>query len=64
VILAVKPWAEVRVDGVARGHSPPMKQLTLPVGQHTIELLNPASAPVRQQIEVRPNQRTVINQQF
>jgi hypothetical protein len=41
-----------------------MKQLTLPAGQHTIELRNPASAPVRRQIEVRANQRTVINQQF
>ena len=64
VVLAVKPWAEVRVDGVARGHTPPMKQLTLPAGRHTIELRNPASAPVTKQIEVRANQKTVISQSF
>lgn len=64
VLLAVKPWAEVRVDGVARGHSPPLKQLTLPAGRHTIELLNPASSPVKQQIEVRANQQVTVSQQF
>ena len=64
VVLAVKPWADVRVNGVSRGHSPPMKQLTLPAGRHTIELHNPASAPVRQQIEVRANQQIVVSQQF
>ena len=64
VVLAIKPWAEVRVDGVARGHSPPLKQLNLPAGRHTIELLNPASPPVKQQIEVRANQQTTVSQQF
>ena len=64
VVLAVKPWAEVRVNGVARGISPPMKQLTLPTGRHTIELRNPAAAPVKQQIEVRANQNTLVSQQF
>ena len=64
VLLAIKPWAEVRVDGVARGHSPPLKQLTLPAGRHTIELRNPASPPVKQQIEVRANQQTTVSQQF
>jgi hypothetical protein len=64
VVFAVKPWAEVRVDGVVRGHSPPLKQLTLPAGRHTIELRNPAAAPVKQQIEVRANQPTTVSQQF
>jgi hypothetical protein len=64
VLLAVKPWAEVWVDGVRRGVSPPMKQLTLPVGRHTIELRNPASAPVAQQVEVRANQKSVVSRQF
>jgi hypothetical protein len=64
VVLDVKPWAEIRVDGVARGHSPPLKQLTLPAGRHTIELRNPAAEPIRQQIEVRANQRAVVKHQF
>ena len=64
VVLAVKPWAEVRVDGVVKGVSPPLKQLTLPAGQYTIEFRNPASAPVKKQIDVRANSSTTIQQQF
>jgi hypothetical protein len=64
LVLAVKPWAEVRIDGATRGLSPPLKQLTLPAGRHTIELRNPASAPVKQQIEVRADRQTTVSQQF
>jgi hypothetical protein len=63
LVLAVKPWAEVRVDGVLKGVSPPLKQLTLPSGPHTIEFHNPASAPVTRQVEVSANRSTTIRQQ-
>jgi hypothetical protein len=64
VALAVTPWAQVRVDGVLKGISPPMKQLTLPAGPHTFEFHNPASPPVKQQVEVRANRNTVVRQEF
>jgi serine/threonine protein kinase len=64
LVLDIKPWAEVRVDGVRKGISPPVKQLTLPAGRHTIELRNGASAPVTKQLEVRADRKTVVRQQF
>ena len=64
LLLAVKPWAEVRVDGVLKGISPPIKQLTLPAGRHTIEFRNPASPPVTKQVEVHGNQKTTVSQHF
>ncbi len=64
VALAIKPWAEVRVDGVLKGVSPPLKHLTLPAGPHIIELRNPASAPVKRHIDVKPNATASIHQQF
>ncbi len=64
VVLAIKPWAEVRVDGVLKGVSPPLKHLTLPAGPHIIELRNPASPPVKRHIEVKPNATASIHQQF
>jgi len=39
--LSVKPWANVMVDGVAKGVSPPLKRLILPEGKHQIKLVNP-----------------------
>ena len=62
--LAVTPWAEIRVDGTLRGVSPPLKRLTLPVGRHIIEFRNPASPPVKHQVEVRPDQNIIVRQQF
>ena len=39
--LSIKPWGTVFVNGRERGVSPPMKRLLLPVGKHTIRIVNP-----------------------
>jgi hypothetical protein len=62
--LAVKPWAEIRVGGVKKGVSPPLKDLALPAGRHTIELRNPAAAPVTRVIDVQPGRAVTITHQF
>lgn len=41
VSIAVQPWATIYVDGVQKGITPPMKKLTLPLGEHEIRLENP-----------------------
>jgi len=64
VRLAIKPWAEIRVGGVKRGVSPPLKELALPAGRHTIELRNPAAAPVTRTIEVQPGRPVTLKHQF
>ncbi|MGE0801414.1 MAG: protein kinase [Lautropia sp.] len=64
VLLAVKPWAEVRVDGVVRGVTPPVRQLTLPAGKHVIELRNPSAPPVRKTITVKAGERVVVGHLF
>ncbi len=64
VRLAIKPWAEIRVAGVKRGVSPPLKELALPAGRHTIELRNPAAAPVTRTIEVQPGRPVTLQHQF
>lgn len=52
VKLDIKPWGTVVVDGVTRGVSPPLKQLQLPVGMHTIEIANPPAIPLKRTIEI------------
>lgn len=40
VRLAVSPWGTIEVDGRAAGVAPPLSQLSLPEGDHTITIRN------------------------
>ncbi len=64
VALAVTPWGEVLVDGAVQGVSPPLTQLTLPPGVHTIEVRNGSSAPFIARIEVRAGERIRLQHRF
>lgn len=64
VRLAVSPWGEVFVDGASRGVTPPLKQLTLDVGTHRIEIRNPAGPTWTQKVEVAPGRRTTVSHRF
>ncbi|MEP6607487.1 MAG: protein kinase [Burkholderiaceae bacterium] len=64
VTLAVSPWGEISVDGAARGVSPPLTQLQLPPGVHTIEIRNGAAAPLVARIEVRSGETLGLQHRF
>ncbi|MHB8666666.1 MAG: adenylate/guanylate cyclase domain-containing protein [Burkholderiales bacterium] len=40
LILAITPWGEVYVDGEKQGVSPPLHELRIAAGEHTIEVKN------------------------
>jgi serine/threonine-protein kinase len=64
VNLAVTPWGEVFVNGAARGVSPPLTQLTLPPGAHTIEIRNASSPPFSVRIELRAGETINLQHRF
>ena len=64
VLLAIKPWAAVSVDGVDKGVTPPLKTLTLPVGKHTIELSNPGFPNHVVEVEIEKDKRVTISYEF
>jgi serine/threonine-protein kinase len=64
VHLAVAPWGEVYVDGAARGVSPPLTQLTLPPGPHTIEVRNGSAPPLVVRIELRSGETISLQHRF
>ncbi len=64
VRLAVTPWGEVFVDGVSRGITPPLKQLTLDAGSHRIEIRNPAGPTWQAQVDLAAGQRTTLAHRF
>lgn len=64
VRLAISPWGEVWVDGVAAGVTPPLSQLKLPAGRHTIVVRN-GDAPVFQQtVAVQGGKPVQLRHQF
>ncbi len=64
IALAVAPWGSVFVNGASRGTTPPLTQLTLPAGRHTIEIRNGEQAPYIAQVDVTPERPQQIRHRF
>ncbi|MBA3597797.1 MAG: serine/threonine protein kinase [Methylibium sp.] len=62
--LAVSPWAEVEIDGRVVGITPPLRQLSLTPGRHTVRLRNGAFAPHVRTIEVGGDETATIRHRF
>lgn len=62
--LKISPWAQVRVNGKSVGVTPPLNQLKLPMGTHTIELRNPGFEAFRQVIELTDEQLVTLSHDF
>ena len=62
--LAISPWGEVFVDGKRLGISPPLRNLKLPSGKHTILIVNETFKPYSQTIDLEPNNTHKIKYKF
>jgi serine/threonine-protein kinase len=54
--LITRPWAQVSVDGVDRGKTPVLRELSLPAGEHKIRLFNPQAKLVEFSVQLRPGE--------
>jgi serine/threonine-protein kinase len=57
--VAVRPWAEVFVDGERGGETP--LRLTLKAGPHLVRLVNPQFEPYEERVVVRPGEVTRLS---
>jgi len=64
ITLAINPWGEVYLDGKKMGVSPPLKELQVTPGKHTIEIKNTSFAGHTETLEVKLNARVKITHQF
>ncbi len=64
VSFAVAPWGIIHVDGRVRGVSPPLQELKLPPGKHTIEIRNGTFAPYRETIDVTADGVVKVKHKF
>ncbi|GAC1332529.1 MAG: hypothetical protein NVSMB28_29350 [Collimonas sp.] len=64
VMLTIKPWGKVLVDGSMKGVSPPLKKLVLPEGKHQIKVINPSFPDRVFDIDVTPKKSRNIDYDF
>ncbi len=64
VMLDVTPWAQVEVNGVMVGLSPPMAQLLLPEGEHAITLRSTGFVPYTVTVMVRETAPVELRHRF
>jgi serine/threonine-protein kinase len=64
VRIAVSPWGQVEVDGKPAGTAPPLNELTLSEGRHTITIRNDEFPPFSSSVTVVPGQPVTLKHRF
>jgi len=64
VRLAVSPWGEVWVDGASAGVTPPLNELTLSAGRHTIAIRNGDAPAFQQTVVVEAGKPVLLRHSF
>ncbi|WP_211461131.1 serine/threonine protein kinase [Collimonas silvisoli] len=64
VLLTIKPWGKVLVDGSMKGVSPPLKKLVLAEGKHQIKVVNPSFPDRVFEIDVNQKKSRNIDYDF
>jgi hypothetical protein len=56
---------EVRIDGKSLGYTPMVNTVTLPVGDHVLEMVQPlCDPPVKERIKISAGQTTTVERNF
>lgn len=62
--LRVSPWANVTLNGKRLGVTPPLTEIKLPPGSHSLDFSNPGFETVRKTLKVEPDQTITITHDF
>jgi len=64
IVFDVKPQAELSVDGERKGSTPPLTQIELAAGPHTLELIANGFPPYSTEVQVAPGERITVQHRF
>jgi class 3 adenylate cyclase len=64
LLLAVKPWGEVYVDGRKVGVTPPLKSFDVPIGRHLITITNSSLPTYQREVTVEPDTKITVAHDF
>lgn len=62
--LAISPWGDVAVDGRPAGTTPPLSQIRLSAGTHTITVSNADFAPLTLTVQVQADKPVLVRHRF
>jgi serine/threonine-protein kinase len=62
--IAVSPWGHVEVDGKPVGTAPPLNELTLSEGRHTVTIRNDEFPPYSASVNIVPGQPVSLKYRF
>ena len=62
--IAISPWGQVEVDGIAAGTAPPLNELTLSEGKHQVVIRNGDFPAFRATVTVTPGQSVTLKHKF
>jgi hypothetical protein len=62
--LAIKPRGEIFIDGVSKGHAPPLQEIDVTAGKRVIQLRNPGYPSLEITLDLKPGERTTIAHTF
>ncbi len=64
VVLKIKPWGEVYVDGKMVGVSPPLTKLLVPLGEHVVEVRNTTFPVNTRVISLKAGMKITVKHKF
>ena len=64
IVFDVRPQAEIAVDGERKGSTPPLTQIELAAGPHTLELTSAGFPPYSTEVQVSPGERITLQHRF
>jgi hypothetical protein len=64
VVLKIKPWGEVYVDGKMVGVSPPLTKLQVPLGEHVVEVRNTTFPVNTRVINLKSGMKVTVKYKF
>lgn len=62
--LAIRPSAQIWVDGEFKGDSPPLTRLSMAPGRHTVELRNSGYKTVHLELQLKPGEELEVKHVF
>jgi outer membrane biosynthesis protein TonB len=64
ILVTVRPWGEIYVDGQSRGEAPPLYEVRLSAGRHRVEIRHPDFPPHVRTVDVANGTRVEVRHVF
>ena len=64
IVFDVRPQVEIFIDGVPKGKTPPLSQIEVTPGKHTIQATYGKLPPLRMEVDLKPGEKMTVKHAF